>query len=353
MKRAVALALLLVTGAARAQPDADSDEAGLSMQVAKAEDNVRNSAALVRDPALNAYVRGVLCRITPCELLRLYVVESPGLNVFALPNGALVVWTGALLRTQDEAQLAQLLAHELAHYQHKDSLEQFHRMLDTSSVVALLGVAAAGAGIGFVGTPASMAALGAKYSHSDAQERDADQSAVQMAAAAGYDPAAALALWRAADADFLKLHPAGENRLAALQNLVQQTPARAWQPGLESHRAAMTPYLERWIGEELRRDTDTVALFTKLAASGRGLCRYGLGEAYRKRGLPGDAVLAASWFRAALAAPDSPPLAWRGLGLLAMQGGDKPAARAAFAHYRVMAPDADDKAMIDYYLAQL
>jgi len=351
MKRALALALLLVTGAARAQPDADSDEAGLSMQVAKAEDNVRNSAALVRDPALNAYVRGVLCRVTPCESLRLYVVESPGLNVFALPNGALMVWTGTLLRTQDEAQLAQLLAHEVAHYQHKDSLEQFHRMLDTSSVVALLGVAAAGAGIGFVGTPASMAALGAKYSHSDAQERDADQSAVEMAAAAGYDPAAALAVWRSADADFLKLHPAGEERLAALQNLVQQTPARAWQPGLD--RAATTPYLERWIGEELRRDTDTVALFTKLAASGRGLCRYGLGEAYRKRGLPGDAVLAASWFRAALAAPDSPPLAWRGLGLLAMQGGDKPAARAAFAHYRVLAPDADDKTMIDYYLAQL
>ncbi len=352
VKHALALTLLLVSGAARAQqPEADSDEAGLFMQVAKAEDNVRNSAALVRDPALNAYVRGVLCRVTPCESLRLYVVESPGLNVFALPNGALVAWTGALLRTQDEAQLAQLLAHEVAHYQHKDSLEQFHRMLDTSGVVALLGVAAAGAGIGFVGTPASMAALGAKYSHSDAQERDADQSGVQMAAAAGYDRNAAMALWRAADADFLKLHPAGEGRLAALQKLAQQAPAPAGQPGVD--RAATAPYLERWIGEELRRDTDTVALFTKLAASGRGLCRYGLGEAYRKRGLPGDAALAASWFRAALAAPDSPPLAWRGLGLLAMQSGDKPAARAAFARYRVMAPDADDKAMIDYYLAQL
>jgi hypothetical protein len=237
----------------------------------------------------------------------------------------------------------------VAHYQHKDSLEQFHRMLDTSGVVALLGVAAAGAGIGFVGTPASMAVLGAKYSHSDAQERDADQSGVQMAAAAGYDRSVAAALWRAADTDFLKLHPMDEDRMAALT--AQQ--ARAGQSGLENHRAATKPYLERWVGEELRRDTDTITLFTRLSASGRGLCRYGLGEAYRKRGAPGDAVLAASWFRAALAAPDSPPLAWRGLGLLAMQGGDKPAARAAFAQYRVLAPDADDKAMIDYYVAQL
>src|SRR3954462_14406203 len=107
MKTAVDLALLLLTSTARPQPEADSDEAGLFMQVAKAEDNIRNSAALVRDPSLNAYVRGVLCRVTSCEALRLYIVESPGLNVFALPNGALVVWTGALLRTQDEAQLAQ------------------------------------------------------------------------------------------------------------------------------------------------------------------------------------------------------------------------------------------------------
>ncbi|MBA2587753.1 MAG: M48 family metalloprotease [Alphaproteobacteria bacterium] len=349
MKRVLALTLMLLTGAARAQPDADSDEAGLAMQVAKAEDNIRNSAALVRDPALNDYVHGIVCRLTPCAALRVYLVGSPGLNVFALPNGALVVWTGALLRAQDEAQLAHLLAHEIAHYQNKDSLDLYHRMLDTSGVVALLGVAAAGAGIGFVGTPASMAALGAKYSHSDAQERDADRAGMAMAAAAGYDPAAALAVWRAADADFLKVHPWSEDRLAALQDLAHGT----GKTGAENHRAVTAPYLERWVGEELRRDIDTVALFIRLAASGRGLCRYGLGEAYRKRGAPGDAVLAASWFRAALAAPDSPPLAWRGLGLLALQNGDKPAARAAFAQYRVMAPDADDKAMIDYYLTQL
>ena len=149
--------------------------------------------------------------------LRVYVVEAPGLNVFALPNGALVVWTGALLRTESEAQLAHLLAHEIAHYQHKDSLDLFHRMLDTSGVVALLGVAAAGAGIGFVGTPASMAALGAKYSHSDIAGTRRRQSRLEMAAAAGYDPAAAVAAWRAADADFLKIHPSSEERMAALQ----------------------------------------------------------------------------------------------------------------------------------------
>ena len=104
--------------------------------------------------------------------------------------------------------------------------------------------------------------------------------------------------------------------------------------------------------EELRDSADSVALSARLSVSGRGLFRYGLGEAYRKRGRPGDDQLAMKAFRAALATPDPPPLAWRGLGLIAMQAGDKVMARAAFSQYRTALPFADDRAMIDYYLAQ-
>jgi predicted Zn-dependent protease len=354
VKRGLILALLLVASAARAQPpDAGSDEAGLWMQVAKAEDDIKTSSALIRDPALNDYVHAIVCQVAgaACAGLRIYIVEAPGLNIIALPNGALVIWTGTLLRAQNEAQLAHLLGHELAHYQHRDSLSQFHRMLDTSGVVALLGVAASGAGIDFVGTPASMAALSARYAHSESEEDAADSTGFAAAVAAGYDPGAAAQMWRDADPAFLKIHP-GDDRPATLQALAQQVPKRAvWKTGADSYRAATAAWQERWIQDELRR-SDCVALFTRLSASGRGLFRYGLGEAYRKRGLPGDAVLAQAAFRAALAAPDAPPLAWRGLGLIAMQSGDKAAAHNAFAQYRARSPDADDKAMIDYYLAQ-
>jgi Zn-dependent protease with chaperone function len=354
MKRALILALVLAATAARAQPpQADSDEAGLMMQVTTAEDDIKTSSALIRDPALNGYVRGIACKVAPttCPALRVYIVEVPGMNLVSLPNGALVVWSGTLLRTENEAQLAQLLGHELAHFLHKDSLGQFHRMLATSSVVALLGVAASGVGINFVGTPASMAALSARYAHSQSEERAADATGFELATAAGYAPDAAAAVWRNANVDYLKLHPS-DDRLAMLQDLAQRVPSRgSWT--VDGQRAAIAPYLERWVDDELLRGVDAVALFTRLSASGRGLFRYGLGEAYRKRGQPGDTALAQSAFRAALAAPDPPPLAWRGLGLVAMQSGDKPTAKAAFAHYRVGAPDADDKAMIDYYLAQL
>lgn len=372
--RSVALVLILaLCGPARADevaippaPDMNSDEAGLGMQVAKLEQDLKNSSALIRDKKLNEYVQAIMCRVAAvaCPSLRLYIVESAGFNVASLPNGAVVVWSGALLRAGNEAELAQLLGHEIAHYLHRDSLKQFNRMVNTSSVVALLGVAASGVGIDFVGTGASIATLSARYAHSQSTERDADRLGFELATGAGYDPLASAAIWGliAGEADaggrrdiFSTVHSRPDDRLAALNAMASGATRRDFRKtGTEAWRANIAPWQARWVADELRRGGANVALFVHLSAAdpARGLYRYALGEAYRKRGAPGDAALARTAFRAALAAPDAPPLAWRGLGLMAMQGGDKDAARTAFIRYRATAPDADDKAMIDYYLAQ-
>jgi len=58
-------------------------------------------------------------------------------------------------------------------------------------------------------------------------------------------------------------------------------------------------------------------------------------------------------YREAAACTDAPPEAWRGIGLVAMKEGDRAAAKDAFTAYRSHAPDAGDKAMIDFYLTQL
>ncbi len=355
-KTVLAAALVFHSTMAWAQgPDPDSDEAGLAMQVAKAEDDIKTSPALIRDAGLNAYVREVVCRVAAatCQSLRVYIVERPGENVIALPNGALVIWSGTLLRMDDEAEFAHLLGHEIGHYADKDAVSAYQRMVDTNGVVALLGVAASGVGMGFMGTPASMAALNARYAHSESEEDQADRAGFRLATDAGYDPQAAETLWRAADPDYLRQHPGGDARLLALHAMTQQTSARAgWKREAAAYQSAVAPYLERWVNAELRAGADSVALFAHLSGSNRGLFRYGLGEAYRKRGRPGDDRLAAEAFRAALAAPDPEPLAWRGLGLVAMQSGDKAAERTAFNAYRTALPFADDRAMIDYYLAQ-
>ncbi|MCM2356224.1 MAG: M48 family metalloprotease, partial [Arenimonas sp.] len=82
----------------------------------RAERDLREHPMRVRDDALEAYVRGVACRVAGdyCGELRVYVIEQPWFNASMAPNGMMVVWTGALLRCRDEAELAVVLGHEFA-----------------------------------------------------------------------------------------------------------------------------------------------------------------------------------------------------------------------------------------------
>ena len=123
------------------QPDAASMEGGLWMVSDHAEKNLQTSPLLVKDVALNAYVRGVVCKLAAdrCGSIRLYIMEVPHFNAYMMPNGAMVVWTGLLLRVQNEAQLAYILGHELTHYEHRHTLEAFHRAESTSTVMAFFG----------------------------------------------------------------------------------------------------------------------------------------------------------------------------------------------------------------------
>lgn len=380
MKRALLAALLLAALPARAEgppppgyaPEQASDEAGLWMRVDKLENDIRTAPNLVRDEKLNAYVKGVLCRLTPayCGSLRVYIAEVPAFNAYALPNGAIVVWSGLLLRTENEAQLAFVLGHEMTHYLHRHSLEAFRDASTASGALVALRLATAGIGYGLVGGAATLAADGALSAHTRAQERDADNGGFSAATAAGYDPRQGAAIWRfVGDEDkasvrpgrsiFFASHPPPEERLATLDARDAKAAAsqQDWIVNQAVYRAAIAPFAESWVADELARGApgESVVLFQRLAARdpGRGLFQFALGEAYRRRGAKDDMAPARAAFQAATASTDAPLAAWRGLGLLAMKDGDKAAARAAFTQYRARAPKADDAAMIDYYLAQL
>lgn len=74
--------------------DQTSDEAGLWLQVDKMEARLKTAASVVRDPALNAYVREVTCKVTGpdyCKDLRIYIVDAPHFNASMAPNGMMQV----------------------------------------------------------------------------------------------------------------------------------------------------------------------------------------------------------------------------------------------------------------------
>jgi predicted Zn-dependent protease len=201
------------------------------------------------------------------------------------------------------------------------------------------------------------------------QERDADDGGFKAAVAQGYDPNQAAAIWRFVDNEdkagghkislFLSDHPPSEERLATMGKYAKDVVASRsdWTTNEEAYRKAMEPFLAQWASDELARGEPrwSVALFERLTADRpeKGLFHYALGEAYRKRGNPGDVDKAKAAYQAATACDDAPAETWRGLGLIAMAGGDKAAAHDAFTQYESKAPKADDKDMIDFYLTQL
>jgi predicted Zn-dependent protease len=380
VKARLALAALLLATTARAdplpppgyQPEMSSDEAGLWLAMDKAEQDLKQSPKLVRDPALNAYVGGLVCKLAGdyCGTVRVYIVEVPEFNAYAMPNGAVVVHTGLLLRMEDEAQLAFVLGHELTHFLHRHSLDQLHRAVNTSGFLTLFGAGAALGGAWGVGSLADLIGTGAFYAHSRDDERDADSNGFSIAVRNGYDPREAPSIWRGMDAElgeeernnrnfFVADHPSTPERLAAMDKAAAEAePLRSdWSTGGDAYRAITAPFQGRWIADELARGQpqESVVLFARLAAAnpGMGLYRYALGEAYRKRGAAGDEALARTAYHDATQCADAPAEAWRGIGLLALKDGDKPAAKNALTAYEAHAPAADDKAMIDYYLSQL
>lgn len=386
MKRSLALAvglsLLFSSGGVQAagyavpppgySPDMSSDEAGLWMRVDKAEAEIKVSPALIRDEALNKYVRDLVCKLAGehCGSIRVYVMEVPGFNAYMMPNGAMVVWSGLLLRMENESQLALILGHELTHYLHRHSLDQFRKMVNTAGAMMFVNIATAAAGVGVLGSLAGLAAVGGLLAHSREQERDADTGGFDVTIANGYDPRQAPAIWRyAADetnanpnrskALFFSTHPVPEDRMTGMAKRAQELEGTRndWVVNVDSYRAATDPFLIRWSEGELARgeSDESVVLFRRLAANApsRGIFQYFLGESYRKRNAQNDAAAAQVSYRGALACADAPVEAWRGLGLMAMKAGDNAAAKDAFTQYRAKAPDANDKAMIDFYLTQM
>ena len=119
--------------------DLDSDEAGLWMVVDRHEQILRTSNRNVQDRDLVDYVSSLACRTvgTKCAEIRLYVLRAPGFNAFILPNGAMFVQSGLLLRVGDAAELAAVLGHETSHFVRGHSLASMRRWSKTASGFAI------------------------------------------------------------------------------------------------------------------------------------------------------------------------------------------------------------------------
>lgn len=154
----------------------------------------------------------------------LSLISSDELNANCGPGGKIIVYTGLLDRlklTDDE--IAAVLGHEIAHALREHSREQE----SSSAAFELVGTLGAGVlGAGSFGKTAITQVLktgvGLPFSRRD--ETEADLMGLELAARAGFDPRAALSLWKKMDAQsepsnmpsFLRTHPTNEDRIQVL-----------------------------------------------------------------------------------------------------------------------------------------
>jgi predicted Zn-dependent protease len=376
------------------KPSITTDEAGLWDESAKAERAAQQSADFNNDPSLTDYVRGVTCKVAApyCDDIRVYVMDRPVSNAQMAPNGYSEVWTGLMLRSTNEAELAFVLGHETAHFVENHSIEAWRAqktranvMLAVSAGIAIAGVAAT------VNAPTIdvarsiqdltnavidgvyLAYVASLFAFSRANEDEADRLGFERLVAAGYDPRAAAAIWRnqideAAASDFPRVrsrgarasifntHPIESERAAALEDRAARI-GKSGDFGRERYRAAIRPHLADWLKDDLtRRDFgQTLHIIDRLAATGDdlGVLEFYRGETYRRRRKDGDQEKALAAYLAASGEPDAPVAVWRELGDMQIKTGAADAARAAYETYLAKSPNAKDRWIVEASLKKL
>lgn len=167
--------------------------------------------------------------------IRMHVVQDGTANAFALPGGRIMVTTGLLTLTQDDEEIAAILAHELAHVRHRHSLRQ----IVSAGGPALLMRVITGDSEGLLGalSVSFEFLLGQRFSRD--LEREADESGWHYLVAADMDPRAMLRMMKkfqeeeareGAMPDHLQpmnSHPATQERIERLERMWEQFPDKA------------------------------------------------------------------------------------------------------------------------------
>ena len=349
------------------RPTAGSDEDELWYAMNRVELDLQKSPQLVRDPALNGYVREVACKVSGdyCADLRVYIVDQPWFNASMAPNGMLVVWTGSLLRMQNEADLALVLGHEFGHYRERHTLQQWRKLKKSSAFINTLGILTSG--VGLVAGIASAASM-SKFDRD--KEREADRIGFAKVVALGYDPRSCVALWdsmlreeKARDygkpIPVFASHPKTQERRDDLRMAADAVANPGKELGRERYLAATVPFLQHWLENELSRRMYSTSiqvigdLRRTAPAANAGLYTFYLGEAFHRRNKNDDRLKAAALFAEALSQPGTPPEAWREHGLALRDAGKSAEAALQLKHYLELAPQAEDRAFIQSYLARL
>ncbi|MCL1886470.1 MAG: M48 family metallopeptidase [Betaproteobacteria bacterium] len=154
----------------------------------------------------------------------MHVITSKSINAYCMPGGKIAVYTGiisTLNLTDDE--LAAVIGHEIAHALREHSREQISQQIAKDQVL-LIG----GSLLGMGSTTQNLANIASKYAFSlpfsRTMETESDIIGMELMARAGFNPEAAINVWRKMNAlgneappEFISTHPSDKTRIANLE----------------------------------------------------------------------------------------------------------------------------------------
>ncbi len=238
-------------------------DAELNRLAAQSFKEILKKEKICADARLNALVDRVAGRIIraaeemdmPGFDWEVRLIEKDEANAFCLPGGKIVVYTGLLKTAENEAGLAAVIGHEVAHAVARHGAERMSQELILSGAMAL-GAIALDAGssperrrlLAAIGLGAN---VGIILPFSRRHEEEADEIGLFYMARAGYDPSGAPGLWARMKKTFsgkeppvwLSTHPSSAARMENLRSLLPQA--------MEIYRNAPEQY---GIGEKLIMD---------------------------------------------------------------------------------------------------
>ncbi|HEU0310419.1 MAG TPA: M48 family metalloprotease [Sphingomicrobium sp.] len=361
----------------------DQDEKGMWQQMERVEEEVAGSNLLIKDEPLTRYLGELIGKVggPAARDMRIYLARIPEFNAIMFPTGFTVIFSGLLLRMRNEAQLAGVIAHESSHFLRKHQIRQWRDIRRKTDIFSFLvmgtGLAGGAAGI-YAGDLVQLAQLGTIISilkYNRTLEAEADAMGVRLLAEAGYDPMAMSETWqqligeldlsakyrrkrRERDFAIFSTHPSPDARMADLSLSAAEVrqPGRPYDDHRARYLAALAKLRPTLLDDQVKLNDPGASQYVvnTLARDGwNGLLRFYEGEIWRLRNSQskGDEARAAEGYAAAVGYPDAPADVWRWHGIMLLKQGRSAEARAAFARYLQLAPNAPDAALVRQMMA--
>jgi len=198
--------------------------------------SVRNALPIITDPILTDYLESLGNRLVAASTAgkgryHFFWVEKPTINAFAGPDGHIGVFSGLIFASENESELAAVLAHEIAHVtqRHLPRFFEDRKRLTIPATAAIIAAVVLGtqvdADLGAAATAGiQAAAIQRQINFTRENEKEADRIGIATLAAAGFDPYAMPGFFERlarvnrtreiSAPEYLRTHPVTSSRIA-------------------------------------------------------------------------------------------------------------------------------------------